>query len=364
MRDLAPSASVKKASSRILGIDVARAIAMLGMVIVHYVPSDGSRSIIDALATLPSGRSISLFVVLGGVGASMLAARSNTPDRDLLFRAAILLPLGFILQELTTWIAIILQAYALFFLLAPIFRRWSDRALLWSAVVVAIAGTWTYQVIAPALPGYESVGELLRNPPTLAWSLLFNGYYPFFPIASFFLFGMWVGRLDLRSERVARLLAGAGTALGLGAALLAVGLVKVFAIDTATFEAEAESSFNLARILDVSAHSEMLAWIISAAGSSVAVLGIALLVTPRLAALQIPFAALGQLALTFYAFQAVLVRVVPDPDTVSIGRNFATVGVMYFGFMSFAVFWKRRFRVGPLEALLRLRSGSKRTVGS
>lgn len=355
MRDLVQPVTSTRTSTRILGIDVARAVAMLGMVVVHYVARDEAGGLLDFLAAIPSGRSMTLFVLLGGVGATMLTDRSETPDSDLLIRAAILLPLGLLLQELTTWIAIILQAYSLFFLLAPVFRRWSDRTLLLSAAFVAIAGSWTFQVVGPALPGYETLGELVRNPTTLAWSLLFNGYYPFFPIASFFLLGMWIGRLDLRSPRIAGLLAGVGAAVGLGASLLTRGLITLFAVDTAAFEGVSDSSFSLPRLLDMAGHSEMLAWVVGAAGTSVAVLGLALLITPRLAAMQFPIAALGQLALTFYALQAVLVRVVPDPDTTSMTQDFATVAVMYFGFMSFAAFWKRRFRVGPLEALLRLR---------
>ena len=355
---------VRRASGtggRIIGIDVARAIAMLGMVIVHYAWPDGSGGILEFTALAATGRSMPLFILLGGVGAVILTERSATPDRDLAVRAAILLPLGFLLQELTTWIQIILQSYSLFFLLAIGLRRLSGRALLALAGLVTAVGAWTYQVVGPRLPELTWVGDLLADPLTLVWSLLFNGYYPFFPVGAFFILGMWLARLDLRSTRVAGVMAVTGTVVGVGTAWLAQRWVAAGGYEAEVFDPSDSGPvvFSTARLLDVAGHSQMPAWVISSTGTAVAVMGICLLVAPRLRVWMGPLVAVGQLALTFYAFQAILVRFTPHPETTPLVEEYGYVAAIYVGFTVFAVAWKRRLGPGPLEALLRLRWGRR-----
>src|SRR5262245_51030211 len=71
---------------RIAGLDVARSLAILGMMAVHYVayidpdrrpgagfPDPGARQ--ELLFGLPSGRASALFAVLAGVGLSFLLRR-------------------------------------------------------------------------------------------------------------------------------------------------------------------------------------------------------------------------------------------------------------------------------------------------
>ncbi len=331
---------------------------MLGMVIVHYVWPDGSGSVGDTVAEVMSGRAMPLFMLLGGIGVTLVSSRSLTPDRDLLIRAGLLLALGLVLQETTEWIAVVLQSYGLFFALAPLFRRLSDRALLVGAVIVAVAGSWTFQTVG-APRRTTTYSELLDQRDGLV-SLVFDGYYPFFPVAAFFLLGLWLGRLDLRSDRVAALLVGVGVALGIGTVWLADGLAGLFDVDPAAVEA---GSFRLARLLDHDGHSAMLAWVLSATGTSIAVLGLSLLAGRRAAGWLSPLTALGMLALTFYVFQAVLTNVVAEPSTTSFGQEYVTVAIIYGGFMVAAMIWKQWFRFGPFEALLRVGSGPRRPDG-
>ncbi len=346
------------ASSRIIGIDLARAFAMLGMVIAHYAWPDGSAGLLNGVATGVSGRAMPLFVLLGGVGVTILSSRSAHPDRALLIRAAILYPVGVVLQEVTTFIAIILQYYALLFVLAILFRRLGRKTLVALAVLFTVIGAWTYQVVGPQLDRFEGPLDLIENPPAALWSLLFNGSYPLFPMASFFLVGMVLGRLDLRSTRLQVWLAAGGTVVGVTTAWLAnrFGEGRGFEFGTRP----AGSEFSWTRLLDTTGHSEMPAWVLSATGTSVAVLGICLLVAPRMAGSVRPLVALGQLALSFYVFQAVLVRFTPHPETTPLAQEFVTALAIYLGFMAFATIWQLRFRTGPLEAALRVGSSPRR----
>jgi uncharacterized membrane protein YeiB len=352
--DRAPDVPLPASSRRITGIDLARAVAMLGMVIVHYAwPSDQGSWALNFVAQSSTGRAMPLFLVLGGIGISILVARSPKPDHDLLVRAAILLPMGLVLQELTTWIAIILQSYALYFVAAVLFRRFSSRALLVAAMVVTGIGGYTYQVTA-GLPRYGYVGDLIDRPVALVWSLLVNGYYPFLPTVAFLLVGLWLGRLDLGSRTVAWWLAGGGAAVGFGTYLVAERLIGFFDIPEAAFEPTEPAVFVWTRLLDPSGHSQMPVWVLSSAATAVAVLGVSLLVARRVPRAVHPLVMLGQLALTFYVFQAILVNWTPNPETTPIELEFAIVAAIYLGFMAYAVLWRRAFRRGPLEQFLRL----------
>src|SRR5690606_28996784 len=100
---------------RIPGVDLARALAIIGMFAAHvgptYLESPAGR-----LYALPHGRASVLFVVLAGVGVSLLAGSRSKglaeARRRLLGRAWWLLPAGLVLQALKHGVLVILQTYA------------------------------------------------------------------------------------------------------------------------------------------------------------------------------------------------------------------------------------------------------------
>jgi uncharacterized membrane protein len=349
-----PEAPVERPRpARIVGLDLARAIAMFGMVVVHYTRPVENGELLDTVAHVMRGRAMPLFMLLGGVGVTLVSRRAHHPDRGLLIRAVLLLALGLALFELDTTIAIVLQSYGLFFALAPLLRRLPNRSLLGAAALIAFVGTITHQTIGE--PRRQTPAHELFDQIEGVRSLVFDGFYPFFPVAAFFVVGIWLGRLDLRSDVVAARLAGAGVALGVGSVVVADRLVDWFGVDRADFGRR--EPFSWARLLDHEAHSHMLAWVLSALGTSMAVLGVSLLVAPRVPRLVAAPAALGSLALSFYVFQVLMIEAVPEPATTTLGEEFRTAVLLFVGFMVFAVVWKRFFRSGPLERLLRIGSG-------
>ncbi|MEM7273788.1 MAG: heparan-alpha-glucosaminide N-acetyltransferase domain-containing protein [Actinomycetota bacterium] len=346
-------------AGRIVGLDIARALAMLGMVIVHYVWSDETGEFLDTVALAMVGRAMPLFMMLGGVGVVLTTRRSQTPDRDLLIRAAMLFLLGLVVHELTARIAIVLQSYGLLFAMAPLFRRLPRPALLGGAAVTTAVGAVTYQLIdwPPAFTRFED----LFTPGPLVESLFIDGYYPFFPVAAFFLFGMWLGGVDLRSDRVAASLAVGGAVVGFGSLWLANGAASLLELELS--RSDADQRFEWSALLNAEGHSEMPAWVLSAGGTSAMVIGLSLLVGARVGRWLHPVAALGRLALTFYVFQALVIHLTPEPTGTEPPEEFGYVALIYFGFMAFAVGWTSLFRSGPLESLLRVGSGPRIGAG-
>jgi uncharacterized membrane protein YeiB len=341
---------------RIVGLDVARAVAILGMLIAHYVEQDSATGFGGTVRDFVDGRAMPLFVLLGGIGVTLLTARSESPDRALATRALILFPLGLALQEATTDIAIILQYYSVFFLVAIGLRRLPTAALLPTAAVVMIAGAVTNQTLSPpTLPsygGWEGFGSLVD--PGLWWAILVNGYYPFLPAGAFFIVGMWLGRR--RFGDMALPLVWVGTTLALIGSWLGAFIgeqVGALADDTTA------DGFRWQALFDATGHSEMPAWVIGATGSALVVIGVAILATQRWRLR--PLVVLGQMALTFYVFQAVVINWTPPRPETSTGEEYLLGAGLTVGFLIFAFGWVTFVnRRGPLE--LMLRAGSLASV--
>lgn len=397
---------------RLTGLDAARALAMIGMLIAHFVESGTGEGFASDVRDFMDGRAMPLFMLLGGVGISFLTARSAQPDRDLLTRAAILLPAGLALQEVTTDIAIILQYYAVFFVAAIALRRLGDSGLLIAAAGVMAIGAATKQTLAPTLPSYSGwQGLATFVDPGLWWAIVLNGYYPFFPAGAFLLVGMWLGRRRLDAPRMASNLVLVGLVLALmgswvgawigdqvGASGVLIDATGQASLEASLLERYAESEaltleeaaariqadfpptdegrsgleelanrlesdrpgFRWQRLFDAEGHSQMPAWVIGTIGSSLAVIGVALATTKRRSLTGL--VVLGQASLTFYVAQAVVINWTPPRSTTSIGQEYLLCLGLTLAFLAFAFTWRIWFERGPFESLLRV-GGAPRTGG-
>ena len=177
---------------------------MAGMTVVHFVAWwEGEGSLFRA-AELLSGRAVPLFMLLGGLGVTLMTARTATPTRNLLIRAVMLFALGLFLTEHVDRLAIVLQAYGLFFVLAIVLWRLPSAVLLALVPAITAVGAVTFQIVGT--PRELTPFDTFFNSTQGVESLVFDGFYPLFPFGAFFVFGMWLGRLDLRSERLGAIL--------------------------------------------------------------------------------------------------------------------------------------------------------------
>ncbi|GAA4933999.1 hypothetical protein GCM10023224_13110 [Streptomonospora halophila] len=212
---------------RIVGIDVARALAVFGMFTVHLgVGSIGvfggdafGESAAEALHQLTRGRSSALFAFLAGVSLALMTGRTRPVDGTalqrararILVRALVLALLGVLLDLTGAPIAVILTYYGGFFLLAlPLLRL---RAPALGCIAGAVA------VLGPVLS--YLVRDRMAEPPLRVSSIggitdfLLTGYYPAATFMAFVVAGMAAGRLDLAAPRVRAALAAGGAGLAL-----------------------------------------------------------------------------------------------------------------------------------------------------
>ncbi|MFD9210133.1 DUF418 domain-containing protein [Streptomyces sioyaensis] len=245
---------------RMLGIDVLRALAILGMVWLHFTltgwgspappgrPADSTLSWINGLL---GTRSREIFFLLAGVTVALLTGGTSVRrgrERVLAWkrvavRAGMLFVLALVLGELGEWEAQILHYYALWLLLLLPLSVLRVRTLLIIAGVLAVlcpafkiaadhaGASWGF---LPGLPPKQLAGgfELLIHPGE--WlATLQNVFFGLGSIGQdtisvlpFLVLGLALGKLDLREAAVRRrmMVAGAGTAV----AALLLSLVSMY----------------------------------------------------------------------------------------------------------------------------------------
>lgn len=344
--------------ARITGVDLARALAIIGMFAVHIGPTEADGALGYAYA-LPHGRASMLFVLVAGVGVSLLAASpSGSPRRTtvtLLWRAALLLPVGLALQELDHDVAVILQDYALLFLVAIVLLPLGGRALLAVIALAAPLGSAAYlwgQLRAPEVFQREPVG--LTDPAVEVGHRLFlSGPYPLLTWLAPFVLGLWLGRLDLRSRRVRRRLLLWGTVVAAASTALSSALVAVLG--------DPGDPTGWDHLVVDAAHSQMPLWLTGATAAATAVLGGSLLVADRLPRVSHPLVLTGQLALTAYVGHLVVLGLGPEALTSSqVGPAATRLAGFTLVTVGLATAWRRAWSRGPLEMLLQV-PGSRRS---
>lgn len=370
---------------RLLGVDAARGLALVGMVCVHVAPSPAGRPV-TLWDSVPGGRASALFALLAGVGIA-LASGGRTPRRGpaltdarrgLVARAVVVAAIGLTIGGVPTPAAIILAYYGLLFLVALPVLGWGPGRLAVAAAVAAVATPVVSHVLrglAPRPPG-ANVGwvDLLTDPAGLARTLLLDGYYPVLTWAAYLLLGLAVGRLDLASPRTAARLAAGGAALaalGLAAGAVTLRLAGGAAALGRTTDETGEqvlhrlatSSYGVSPTTSwwwlgtAGRHSGTTPDLLHTAGSALAVLGLCLLVAaaarqrPVLRRLTAPLVAVGAMTLTLYTVHVLVLGAGREVDAV---RD-APVGLVIAGHLALAMviaaLQGSPRRRGPLESL-------------
>lgn len=177
-----------------MGLDVARALAVLGMIGAHVGESGGVVPFdVSTWGGLVHGRSSILFAVLAGVSIALMTGRSAPPTPEqmpqvrlrLLGRGAAIFIIGVCLELLNTPIAVILTVYGLLYIAVIPVLGWSVRRLLIACGVLAIA----------APPALALLHAVLLYPMAPGIDLALFGTYPITVWLALVLGGLAVGRM-------------------------------------------------------------------------------------------------------------------------------------------------------------------------
>ena len=339
------------------------------MVIVNFKitmsAEEEGPSWLRTLAALFDGRAAATFVVLAGIGASLGSRRARHGDATaqraaqttLAKRALFLFVLGWAFYPV--WPADILHFYGVYLAIGALVLFMPGRRLLALAVgcaavalvfIVAFDPFANWDLDDYSYRGITTASGFVRN-------LFFDGFHPVFPWVAFYLFGMWLGRTDLRSpawrSRLAR-----------------VALAIVAVTEIAAWLVLGPKGSSLDDLDD-----ESWRWLFSvepipplplylAAGAATAVLVIvgSIWLGDRLShRLTEPLVSTGQLALTIYlghVFVGMGVLEAMDRlENQSLTWAVVTSLVFSVAAVVFSWCWRRRFERGPLEWIMRRVAG-------
>ena len=364
---------------RLVGIDAARGLALVGLMAIHLLPSaDEDTGEASWSWKLFSGDSAALFALLAGVGLALTSGgrhphegRTMTADRvGLLVRAVLIAVVGL-------WIGTlmpedppaynILIYYGVFFLLAVPFLHLGAKALFVSAAVFGLLAPVVMQGLRDSLPQFVSYNptftDLLTEPGATASQLLLTGSYPALPYMTYLLVGLGLGRLNLRKTEVqARLLV-----VGVGLAIFAqvTSYVLLYALGGYE-ELLHSSSMGEHELEDVlvwgpstlptstgwwlaitTPHTNTPLAIAASLGVSLAVLGVFLLIGQKIGAWLLPLSAMGAMTLTLYTAHLVGLSFELHYDQP---YPWFVINVVVAAL--FAVAWQRGLGQGPLERVV------------
>ncbi|SES97874.1 DUF418 domain-containing protein [Geodermatophilus poikilotrophus] len=379
-----PSPTVEPARpGRVTGVDVARGVALFGMMAVHVWDAieDGAPTPSTVVA---GGRSAAMFAVVAGVSIAFLSGgRRRLQGRargaaaaGIAVRALAIGLIGLLLGLLGTGIEVILPAYAVLFLLAVPLLGLSSAVLGLLAAAFATLGPVLLVATADGeLPHLHATNPtpltVVTEPLGLLGALFLTGPYPVVVYLAYLCAGMAVGRLDLTSRRVAAWLLGGGLTLAVVAKTVSDvllyplgGLDRLAATtgEDATallWEPEQESSWWYLALSGPHAHTTLD--VVHATGSALAVLGAALLLTrvPVVDRLLRPLQAAGSMTLTLYSAHILVIAVGVFDDW-----GLALYLFLVTGSLLFASLWRRRRAQGPLEELVGRAAGRARRAVS
>ncbi|ALG12919.1 hypothetical protein AOZ06_44110 [Kibdelosporangium phytohabitans] len=361
--------------NRLLGVDVVRAIAIIGVFVMHFPmtgwlhagPPAESSGFLRWLNIETSSRAMSLFVLLAGVSIALMTGgskphtgrRMTTALLRVAVRAVVLFLISLCIDEFG---ASVIAYYAVLLLFLIPFTQLRPRTLFALSTVsvplVTLYPIWVFTSHTDWMTAEVPTGLAVLTHPgqwgDYLFSLVFTGggFQVVYGIP-LVLAGLAIGRLDLRSQavRLRLMLVGAGVAVG----ACVVSWVAMYPLGFASTIDETEPPAMPWQAL-FAMPGERSLYATSAVGITFMV-GVALLLLggflmpadrPRWQRALWPLAAAGGMAMTWYAGHFVYLKVIGNPHAFSSTHFLAVVAVT----LTVSVLWRRWLQRGPLEWLV------------
>ena len=359
--------SAPMSDNRIAGYDLARALAFLGMLTINFwvlmEDYNSSSPWLDFVMDFIQGRAAATFVVLAGVGLSLLSRRAYLNKdavamkgiRHRMWRRAIFL---FVIGGLNSmiWPADILHFYAIYFAAGAFLLGFSSQRLLVLTIIPVIAFSLFMFIF-----GFDLVSDWgsisckdWPNLPRLAWHLFFNGHYPFFPWVAFMVMGLWLGRQDLSNNAVNNKISLVGSS-----AMFFSEFISWLASHVSSYD---NNDFYLEAVLPwfyIDPWEPMPLFLISAGGTALVVISLSIILAEKSSNAQWlpPFIAVGQSTLTLYVAHSLIGTILlKGMKACKIEPHFFPIWgaiLFYISALLISSSWKKHFHRGPLERLMR-----------
>ncbi|WP_160425520.1 DUF418 domain-containing protein [Agromyces seonyuensis] len=366
------------ADARIVGIDVARGLALLGMFIAHAAPAlpAGSNSLLEFFLLLPDERARLLFAVTAGLGLGLLTGGIRPPARGALdargssrrgvlrrqvsIRAIYLIVLGFLLTATGVLVYVILDEYGVAFLIllpALFLGAWVQIGL-GAVLLVVLPGLLAALAVQPAVlmaaspPAGAGFGQHLL---ALVTDWFVTGAYPVGIWVAVMLLGMGLVRLGLHRPVVVL------GAFGIGAAVMVGSIGSAMGFGATGIRAPLPSGDPLTLAVGTSFFT--VGNVGFAIALTMGIIALTSLAAPAVARvttwLTSPIAAAGSMPLSVYSAHVLVLvwTTAPGPNGVPTDDSWATVIGLIVGTLVVSWLWRRFIGRGPLEWLAGVLSG-------
>jgi len=339
------------------GLDLARYFAFVGMVVVNFKVVMGVQDGNDLLRQLTGsldGRAAATFVVLAGIGLGLAGKRSISQTISVTIkRAVFLLVLG--LLNTLVFDADIIHYYAFYFFFGMLLLPCSNRLLVFGILLLNILfvililtlnynSSWNWEDYSYA--DFWTPSGFMRN-------LFFNGWHPVIPWLGFLLFGVVLSRAPLSERSTQRKLV-VGGVLTIAAA---EGLSALISPVLTSIDVE------LAVFSSTRPVPPMPLYTLAGIGAASFVVGLCLMISKRTGKQGILRVAVpaGRQTLTLYIAHILVGMGILEVLGMHGGQSItaAVVAAALFCAVAtiYALLWRRWFRRGPIEALMRSQTG-------
>ena len=363
---------------RIIGFDIARALAIFGMFIVNFNFSFGDlrieNSSIGQFLNFFTGKPTAIFIVCAGMGVSLMTNKYlefSQQEKEkfksiILKRSWFLFALGLILYK--WWEGDILHFYGGYMHIAAFFLFVPKRYYLVGAVLSIIV----YHILIYLIPYNTGWDESIYNYSDF-WTIkgflrnaLYNGWNSIFPWIAYFFLGMWLGRINWQDTKIRKRI----FILGFIFFCLTIGLQK--------YSIHIQSNIMIAEIPIVAYINSVylpnfLPFMVITASFALMVIIICIWLGEKFKNVKIVvwLSETGKMTLTNYVqhltigvliFQFMTGSIFPRGH-LQTGKVISPEYILMFSLcyfivsVLFSVLWTKKFKKGPLELLMRKISG-------
>lgn len=351
---------------RIIGIDIARALAVIGMIIVNFKVVFGGNGLnwVKSFASVFDGKAAATFVVLAGVGLALMTnsaiknndqAKLKIARNRILKRALFLFIIG--ISYIAIWPADILHFYGVYMAIIILLLTSKQKTIIISAISLIIAFPilmtfWNYET------GWDfetldyqyfwTIKGFIRN-------LFFNGFHPVIPWTAFMLFGYWYGKQDLHNDKFVKKTFWISSIIFISIQVLSFVSISLLS------EGNQEVAKELTEIIGTNPMPPLPVYMLNGIAVAFSIISACIIIAKRFESSFIVDALnkTGQLALTFYVAHVIIgMGIIETIDPNKMGNYSIEFSVIYALVFSvfcviFAVIWRKYKESGPLEWIMR-----------
>ena len=351
---------------RIIGIDVARALAVIGMIIVNFkvVFGENGLSWVKSFASVFDGKAAATFVVLAGVGLALItnsAIKNKDLDKLKIVRGRILKRALFLfivgISYIAIWPADILHFYGIYMAITILLLTSKERTLIATAITLIVAFPilmtfWNYETgwdfNTLDYQDFWTAKGFMRN-------LFFNGFHPVIPWTAFMLFGYWFGKQDLHNDKFIKKTFWISSII-----FVSIQALSYLSISFLS-EGNQETAKELTEILGTNPMPPLPIYMFNGSAIAFAIISACIIIAKRFENNKIIDALnkTGQLALTFYVAHVIIgmgiIDAINPAKTGNYSIEFSVVYALVFSLLCivFAVIWRKYKTSGPLEWIMR-----------